>query len=331
MNDNCKKEILVVCDSCTVMNDHMAQMISKARTLADKGGHLVSVLYIGDERESTIKEISECGADFLILGTGCTTVGVWKYSDIITSVIKKRKPELILFQASSFGKDIAAIISTRFEAGLTADCIDILYDPEEGFRFVRAAICDSVIAQISCINCDMNMGTVKEGVFERCSAERKSDIQVLSFPVEADEDAYDKNVICIDTRQAEQVKSEININEYATVFCIGRGASSPECVEAIYALAKKYHACVVGTRPVIEEGIMKKERQVGQSGKSISPQLYVGFGVFGASQHLVGIRNAKKIIAVNKDPNAPIFDYADYSIVADVKELLNELNKIQAV
>ena len=328
LNANFKKEILLVCDSCTVMNDHMAQMISKARNLADESGHLVSVLYIGDKKESTIKEISECGADLLIFGMGCKYVGMWQYSYIITGLIKKRKPELILFQASNFGKDIAAIISTRFEAGLTADCIDILYDSKEGFRFVRAAICDSVIAQISCINCNINMGTVKEGVFEIYKTERKSDIQVLSFTVEDHENVYDKNVICLDTREVEQATNEININEYATVFCIGRGASSPECVKAIYALAKKYHACVVGTRPIIEEGIMKRECQVGQSGKSISPQLYVGFGVFGASQHLVGIRNAKKIIAVNKDPNAPIFDYADYSIVADVKEILNELYKI---
>lgn len=328
LNVKCKKEILVVCDCCTEMNDHMVQIISKARALADESGHLVCVLYIGDMRENTIKEISESGADFLIYGTGSKYVEVWQYSDIITYFIKEKKPELVLFQASNFGKDIAAIISTRFEAGLTADCIEILYDSEEGFRFVRAAICDSVIAQISCINCDINMGTVKEGVFEISKIERKSEMQVLDFKLEDYGNGYNKNQLCLDIQQAEQIENKININEYATVFCIGRGASSPECVKAIYSLAEKYNACVVGTRPIIEDGIMEKERQVGQSGKSISPQLYIGFGVFGASQHLVGIRNAKNIIAINKDPGAPIFDYANYSIVADVKEILNELHKM---
>ncbi len=326
---NCKKEILVVCDCSTEMNDHMAQIISKARTLADESDHTVCALYIGEKKESTIKVISECGTDLVLFGTSCKNVGMWQYSDIITDIVKERKPQLILFQATNLGKDIAAVISTRFEAGLTADCIEILYDSKEGFLFVRAAICDSVVAQISCINCDINMGTVKEGVFEISKIDRKSDMQVLDFTVHDDQGKYGKNEICLEVQQVEQIENEININKYATVFCIGRGASSPECVEAIYLLAQKYNACVVGTRPIVEDGIIEKARQVGQSGKSISPQLYVGFGVSGASQHLVGIRNAKKIIAINRDLKAPIFEYADYSIVADVTEILDELNKMQ--
>lgn len=325
---NCKKEILVVCDCSTEMNDHMAQIISKARTLADGSSYTVCVLYVGEKKESTIKKILKCGTDLLLYGITCKNVGMWQYSDIITDIVKARKPQLILFQATNFGKDIAAIISTRFEAGLTADCIEILYDSKKGFLFVRAAICDSVVAQISCINCDINMATVKEGVFKISTTDRKTDMQILDFAVQDCENKYGKNEVCLEVQQIEQIENEININEYATVFCIGRGASSPECIKAIYLLAEKYNACVVGTRPIIEDGLMDKARQVGQSGKSISPQLYVGFGVSGASQHLVGIRNAKKIIAINSDPKAPIFEYADYSIMTDVKEILDELLKL---
>ncbi len=317
------KEIFVVCDRSTEMNNHMMEIICKAKTIALEREYLVSVFYTGKISPDILKGFSQCGVDILICGTSSSYIGMWQYSDLVTRWIKKRKPELVLFQSSECGKDIAAIISTRFESGLTADCIDISYEEGEGFRFVRAAICDSVIAQIHGMNCNMNIGTVKEGVFEICKVDRKSEMQLITFQVE--EGSLDEKEICLDVSKVEQMKSEININGYSTVFCIGRGASSLECVERIFALARKYDACVVGTRPVIEEGILEKERQVGQSGRSIAPQLYIGFGVFGASQHVVGIRNAKKIIAINKDPKAPIFDYADYSMVADAKDILDAL------
>ncbi len=323
MDDNRIKEILVVCDRSTEINRHMMEIIYKAKTIAMESGHLVSVLYTGNKNKDIVKGFSQCGADILISGTSPNKIGMWQFSDLVTRWIKKRKPQLVLFQSTEFGKDIAAIISARFEAGLTADCMDIFYDITNGFRFMRAAICDSVIAQIHCINCTMNIGTVKEGVFEICKLDRTWKMEMIPFSVEED-NTYERET-CLHMSKEEQIKKEINMKEYSTVFCIGRGASSPECVEGIFALAKKYNACVVGTRPVIEEGIIEKERQVGQSGKSISPKLYIGFGVFGASQHLVGIRNAKKIIAINHDPKAPIFDYADYSMVADVKDILDKL------
>lgn len=133
-------------------------------------------------------------------------------------------------------------------------------------------------------------------------------------------------MLCLKTKELKNTLNEINLSQYNIHFCIGRGAI--QYVDEIYELARKYNACVTGTRPVVEDGILERDRQVGQSGKSVSPQIYVGFGVSGASQHLVGIRNSKTIIAINNDSKAPIFNFADYGVVANVEDIVRELIKV---
>ena len=315
-------EILVVCDLQNVISEHMLQIITKARSLADESGYYVGVLCAG--QDDGIQDIvAEYGADKLIIAD-TNKNNLWEYVDVLTKVIKDEQPKVILFQATDFGKNVAAIISARFETGLTADCIDITYSQDEGFAFVRAAICDSVIAQIKCINCDIHMGTVKEGVFVAKQVSPRRELVISKMKMF--DNQYEEEVACLKTKELETTLDEINLNQYNIHFCIGRGAS--QYVDEIYELARKYNACVTGTRPIVEDGILERARQVGQSGKSIAPQIYVGFGVSGASQHLVGIINAKIIIAINNDPKAPIFDFADYVIVANAGDIVKELIKV---
>ena len=316
-------DILVVCDPQNAISEYMLQIITKARSLAAKSGYYVGVLCAGQNADCMQDTVAKYGADKLIIAdTNKNTL--WEYVDVLTKVIKDEQPKVILFQATDFGKNVGAIISARFEAGLTADCIDITYSQNEGFAFIRAAICDSVIAQIKCINCDIHMGTVKEGVFvaEQISPKR----EILFSKIETFDEQYEEDVLCLKTKELKNTLNEINLSQYNIHFCIGRGAI--QYVDEIYELARKYNACVTGTRPVVEDGILERDRQVGQSGKSVSPQIYVGFGVSGASQHLVGIRNSKTIIAINNDSKAPIFNFADYGVVANVEDIVRELIKV---
>lgn len=321
---NSSGKILVVCDPKNYLSDHMKQMISKAYQLSQENGHMVCVLFIGQSININTDEFAKYGADVLYYGTS-EKVQTWDYCDLIERIIEEITPKLVMFQATEFGRAVAATLSSRLEYGLTADCIDVTYNCDDGYVFSRAALCDSVVAQITGINCEVNMGTIKDGVFQMGEVAEPKAIEV--HKVKLDIKALDSPEKCLKVESIESVKEEININDFSTVFCIGRGACSTKCIEGINVLAKKYNACVAATRPVVEDGIVDRSMQVGQSGKSISPKLYIAFGVSGASQHLVGMKNSDIVVAVNTDPNAPIFDYANYAVVADAYEIIQEMNK----
>lgn len=317
--------ILVVCDYGNGFSDHMKQMISKAHQLSEESGHEVCVLFINSTEAIDIAEFAKYGTDVLYYGTA-DKLKNWDYCDLAQKIMAMDNPQLVLFQATEFGKTIAATLSSRLEIGLTADCIDIVYDDKKGYIFSRAAMSDSVVAQIIGINCGTNMGTIKEGGFKTNKVTPVQDMAVQ--PVVPNDKHWDIEEECLESSYLPSNNEEVNINHFSTVFCVGRGASSPECLNGINKLAEKYNAGVIATRPIVEEGLIDSSRQVGQSGKSISPKLYVSFGVSGASQHLVGMKNSDIIIAVNNDPSAPIFDYANYAVVADAYDVIQELNNL---
>lgn len=294
--------------------------------LADHCSKNVVVLCIGKYKEDQFKTLNQYGANTIIISEQSEQPNVRSFSDIISAVIKQRTPYVVLFPASHFGKSVAAILSTRFEAGLTADCIDIEVTDHFDLYFSRAAMNDSVIAKIKCINCDIKMCTVKKNVFIKNKYRNVVTCNIEKFNFNCEDNTDFIKILSVTKKE---VVSNVDINKYSIVFCIGRGVKSTETRNKIYQLASQCGAGIVGTRAVVEEEIIEKERQVGQSGKSISPKIYVGFGVSGASQHMVGIKNAGVIIAINNDENAAIFDYADYPIVEDVDVIVDELLRIQ--
>ncbi|MEE0931178.1 MAG: electron transfer flavoprotein subunit alpha/FixB family protein [Acutalibacteraceae bacterium] len=319
--------ILVVCGMNGIDNEHTLQVLTKAKELADDSNKELSLLFVGEEKQDDFKIASKYGVDNIIFCECNKELGIWGFSDIVTETIHLQKPDTVLFLADSFGKGVAAVISTRFGAGLTADCIEILYDTEtEKFNFLRAALSDSVIAKITCVNCDLQLCTIKKDVFVKKQNCNWKQAQITNLNIDLSNIYSDEKPEILEVTQISETK-KIDITKFSVVFCVGRGASSPQNIAVINSLAEKCGACVVGTRAVVEENVIDKEFQVGQSGKSISPKVYVGFGVSGASQHLVGIKNAEIIIAVNKDENAPICQYADYAIIDDVSSVLNEISK----
>lgn len=316
----------MICDNETYVNDHTLQIITKARTLADIDGRKVEVLCIGEYDESELKKCITYGADTVIISRQSSDISFESCSNIAAEVIKNGQPEIVLFPASPYGKYMAAILSTRFESGLTAECIDIEIAPNGKVYFSRAAMNDSVIAKIECINCSIKMCTVKKDVFKKEEYQADFNGTVRNITYESGI-KYVKDFYEVLSCKCQEIKEDIDINQYPIVFCIGRGVRSLELRNEIFKLAEKFGACVIGTRAAVEAGIINQERQVGQSGKSVAPRVYVGFGVSGATQHIVGIKNAETIIAINSDENAPIFNYADYTIVDSVENILAEINQ----
>lgn len=322
------KEITVICDSQEYDREDILQLVTKARSLGDVSKGQVSVFCVGSWDQERISALFRYGADRVVFCQEKERFDVPYFIEVIAAMVTQIDPDVILVPATVDGKITAAVISIKFEAGLTADCIEIEFDEYGELGFSRAAINDSVTATIKCINCKMMMGTVKKDVFIKKEVDqpRKENIVEFTFTGEVPRCTA---VWVVQERVKRETKKEIDIHLYHKVFCIGRGVKDRTVFERICKIAEKYHAGIVGTRAVVEEKLVEKERQVGQSGKSISPQIYISFGVSGASQHMVGIKNASAIVAVNTDEQAAIFDYADYSVVENLETILYHLEKLE--
>lgn len=321
------KEIFVICDSQEYNREDILQIITKAKELGDVSKSRVSTLCVGQKSDEKLSILFQYGTDRVLFCREENQFDLAYFIELIAAMVEKISPDIILFPATVDGKATAAVLSNRFEAGLTADCIEIDFDESGEIVFSRAAINDSVIATIKSTNCNIMMGTVKEGVFvkKEFSASVNGVIEEFFFTGEIQKCAEAWKIY---ERIPKESPSKIDINQYKKVFCIGRGVKDKIVYERICKLADRYGVGIVGTRAVAEKSLIEKERQVGQSGKSISPLVYIGLGVSGASQHMVGIKNAQVIIAVNNDKDAAIFEYANYSVVENLETILDCLEKL---
>lgn len=319
-----RDEIWVICDrhdNCSY--EHLKQMIGKASELGKKASYSVVVVCIGEMTKEQCEELFCYGADKVLLCTEEYVLSEREFANCLLQIIEKNKPKVIMFPASVYGKAVAAYTSSKLSGGLTADCIDIEYEDGE-FSFSRAAMNASIVAKIMCVNSEIELCTVKNNVFpvpEKDTEEKNGVIEICEW----NEDCLEKDskVEVIKIEKLVQ-KSKAPLDFSNIVFGIGRGVNE-DTYEIIKKLAQKIGAEIAGTRAVVEAGVMGKERQVGQSGINISPNVYVAFGISGATQHIVGIKNAKLVIAINQDENATIFDYADYKVVADVNDIAKAL------
>lgn len=320
------KEIWVICIDMKHEMTSILQLINKSYDLSRlKEVNNVAVCIGANEGES-VKQLSENGADYVITakyqGNEKTEL-----AEILKQLIRMYEPEMIMFPGNSVGKYLAAICSTVFQAGLTADCIDISLADDGDYVFSRAALNDSVIANIKTVHSNIKMCTIKKNAFPNKNYVFEKECKVIDFTYSIN---VDKNKLEVFEREeVSAVEDNINWQNAKIVFAIGRGVTSQTYLDYIYELAHRYDATVVGTRAAVETGMIGGKRQVGQSGYSICPDIYIGFGVSGACQHIVGIKNAKRIIAINKDEKAPIFDYADYKIVDSVESIIDEWIKLK--
>lgn len=246
------------------------------------------------------------------------------YVDLIAQVCRKYKPHLVLYPSTELGKAIAATMAIILQAALVADCIDIQPLDEDKYSFSRTAMNDSIVAKIRCAKDCIQMCTVKRNVFEVkevCSIEEENIEFIL--PEKAAQDNKMPEILEI----TENVKTvcDCQIENARIIFGIGRGVLKDD-IKKVEDLAKIFHAEIACTRIIVEEQIMDKARQIGQSGKMVSPDIYVAFGISGASQHMVGLKNAKKIIAINRDENAMICKYADYVFIADTHKFISSMH-----
>lgn len=320
------QEIWVICDDTSKCNADMSLgMITKAVELGKQAGYSVAAVCFGAQTKENMEDLFFYGIDYIV-HMNRENVSIERYGRMLEEAIKEKGPKMIMFSASEAGRRMAAYTSVTFEAGLTAECIEIDVNTENAFEYRRAAINSSAIATIQCVNCELELCTIKENIFmpNRLSDQIPVVIQTFSYSDQIFQDVVEVATVF---KREEKVTEHFDVNAAKVIFGMGRGIKDEETVQRLFKVAKKIGAEVVGTRAVVEDHMIEQFRQVGQSGISIAPEVYIAFGISGASQHMVGIKNAKLIIAVNTGENAPIFDYADYIIHEDAAKVLQEIER----
>ena len=296
------------------------ELIRKAYDLSKGNSADVKILMMEKFSDELIQLYKRYGGKNFLIYEAEQELEYICYAELIAQVCRKYKPNLILYPGTELGKAIAATIATILHAALIADCIDIQPLNEDKYSFSRTAMNDSIIAKIRCVKDCIQMCTVKRNVFEAkevCSIGEENIEFVLS------DKAIQDNQVPEILETTENIKTvrDCQIENARIIFGIGRGVLKDD-IKKVEDLARIFHAEIACTRIIVEEQIMDKSRQIGQSGKMVSPDIYVAFGTSGASQHMVGLKNAKKIIAINRDKDAMICKYADYVFIADTHKFI---------
>ena len=309
------------------------ELLTPGRMLADKqGGNLVAVV-IGSHADAAVGEADAHGADKIILveGNEYAVYTTDAYVIAMNALVEKYGPTSILIGASNNGRDLAPRLSCRLKTGLTADCTALDIDDETGnVAWTRPAFGGNLMATIMCPDNRPQIGTVRPGVFKKgVRMERHAEIIHETISVKAEK---------IRTQVLELVTDiadgNVDLEGAEIIVSGGRGVGGPEGFDIIRQLADVLGATVGASRAAVDAGWISHAHQVGQTGKTVGPRLYIACGISGAIQHLAGMSGSDVVVAVNKDSRAPIFDVADYGVVGNLFEvlpvLIKELKKARA-
>ena len=319
------KDVYVVSD---ILEDKIQpvtiELIGQARILADQLGERVQVMLLGEHVQNQAQELIYYGADIVHvfesqLLKDYTTDG---YTKVLADYLLVHKPNVLLIGATNNGRDLAPRMSGRMQNGVVADCTILSVDTKEGLvEWTRPALGGNILAEIISPNHRPQMGSVRPNVFKKPELDTSRTGEVIVEPFELAE-----TDIC--TKRLNFIPFSLegyNLEDAEIIVAGGRGMGNKENFDRLYELADALGGVVGATRPLVEKGWIDLKYQIGQTGKTISPKLYLAFGISGAIQHVSGIGGAETIIAINNDPEAQIFQYSNYGIVGDVMTVLEEM------
>ena len=296
------------------IQDVSLQLVGKARALAGELNTTVEVILLGDRIKDQVQPLFAAGADRIYLGDAPTLLWYQPeiYTEIIVSHAEEKKPEILLIGSTHTGRELAPMVAARLKTGLTAHCIDLTINENQILEQWIPAY--GGLISIICPKNRPQMATVARGVFPRPNMDetRHGDVVMLDIPTNIPGR--------IQTLQVVRRKQEtMPLEAAAIVVAGGAGAGNEEGWRQIADLAQTLHAALGCTRPVVDEGWAGHETMIGQSGKMVNPELYIGIGLSGELQHLIGVVNAKVMVAVNKDAKSPVFEQVDHGIVEDCR------------
>lgn len=318
------------------LSDIAFELVGKAKELAADLNTEVTAVLLGSNVKALATELGEYGADKVIVvdNPALETYRTEPYAQALVSVINEYKPEIMLVGATAIGRDLGPTVSARVKTGLTADCtkleigdfpINAMPGQEQKHNqllMTRPAFGGNTIATIACPDNRPQMATVRPGVMQKLPKEAGRAAEVIEFnPILEENNRY---VEIMDIVKA--VGNVENIMDAKVLVSGGRGVGSAENFEMLRDLASCFKGGMVScSRAAVENGWLAQDYQVGQTGKTVRPQIYFAIGISGAIQHVAGMEESDLIIAINKDEDAPIFDVADYGLVGDLKKIVPQL------
>ena len=310
---------------CRVRNVSL-QLVGKARELADQLGVDVEAVFLGDDIERQAGEVIAAGADRVLVGDASNLAHYQpeRYTEVITKLARSRNPQILLMGATSMGRELAPLVAARLETGLTAHCIDLVLDEEHVLEQRIPAY--GGLLSIVCPERRPQMATVARGVFPTPEPDpaRRGEVVAVAVPTDPPDRVETLEVV-------QEAADGVPLEAAAIVVAGGAGAGDNDGWQQIAALAEELKAALGCTRPAVDEGWAPLETMVGQSGKMVSPELYIGVGLSGELQHMVGISGARTMVAINKDARSPVFEQVDIGVVDDCREFLPVLiDKIKA-
>lgn len=301
------------------------ELLTPGRRLADEMGQKLVALVLGSSNASVIEEVKKYGPDEIVsiehalLGHYSTDAFAYAMEQAIATL----KPSVLLVGATNDGRDVAPRLSCRLKTGLTADCTALTLDADTGnMLWTRPAFGGNLMASIMCPTSRPQIGTVRPGVFKKVLPETPAQTEVISFSVEIPEEIL-KTTLVESIKQAAE--GMVKLEDAQIIVSGGRGVGSAEKFRVLEELAQALGGAVGASRAAVDSGWIDHVHQVGQTGKTVAPKLYIACGISGAIQHLAGMSGSDTIVAINKDPDAPIFKVASYGIVGNLHEVVPAL------
>ncbi len=316
--------------------DVSLELLTKARSLADRLNCKLEAILLGSELNGFEKEVFKYGVDILHVGEDKRLYPylTLPHTKIIKSVFEKEKPQIALFGASSVGRDLAPRIASALKCGLTADCTSLEigdhYDKKKDTNYdnlllqIRPAFGGNIVATIINPETRPQLATVREGVMRKEIFNEDHKGQVKKIKVE---NLLDESDFAISIIERHIEKKKLNIKNAGIIIAGGYGVGSKENFKLLYELADVLGAEVGGSRAAVDAGFVEHERQIGQTGVTVRPKLYIACGISGQVQHRAGMAESAMVISINTDSHAPINQIADYVINGDISEVLPKMIK----
>lgn len=316
------KDIYVVIEQVDgVIQKVGIELIGIANTLAKDLGQEVVAVLMGDKVKGLADTLIHHGAQKVIYVEDpmLKDYVTEPYTKAVDAIIKEKSPEIVLYGATSIGRDLAPRVSARVHTGLTADCTKLEIDPETKLLLMtRPAFGGNIMATIICKEHKPQMATVRPGVMKALPKDTSRKGEVEEFKV-----AFEAKDMNVKIREVvKETHAKVDITESKILVSGGRGIGSRDYFNTLKELADDLGGLVTSSRANVDAGWIGKERQVGQTGKTVRPDLYMACGISGAIQHLAGMEDSKFIIAINRDTHAPIFDVADLGVVGDLHKII---------
>jgi electron transfer flavoprotein alpha subunit len=301
------------------------QLLGKGRELSNLLEVKLTLVILGGAFDEELENFIHYGADEIIYVKSPKLRNYYSdlYVQALTELIENEKPEIVLIGATPTGRDFAPRMAKRLNAGLTADCTGLDIDLyTRNLLQTRPTFGGNIMATIGTPNSRPQVATVRPGTFNALeSVKKKANIRKIDY------DFKEKDSVSKIIKVINKHKEKVNLEDANIIVAGGRGVGSKENFKIIEKLAEVLGAELGGSRVTVELNWLSEDRQIGQTGKTVSPKLYIACGISGAIQHVVGMKNSDIIVAINKDPNATIFSIAHYGIVGDLHEIVPTLIK----